>query len=94
MKNLYLTITAIIPLAMVFNFNVEAQQKERKKAIPPAGVGALNTEIEFPAGNFRVKTTSDRTTNCIFQVRGKTPHTLYLGVKDGIGDISVEWVED
>lgn len=69
MKNLYFIITAIIALVMVFNFNVEAQQKETKKAIPIAGAGALNTEIEFPAGNLRVKTTSGRTTKCIFQFR-------------------------
>lgn len=69
MKNLYFITIAIIAVVMAFNFNVEAQQKEAKKAIPLAGVGALNTEIEFPVGNLRVNTTSGRTTKCVFQFR-------------------------
>lgn len=69
MKNLYLPIIAIIALVLGFNSHMEAQQKEVKKAIPLAGAGALNTGIEFPVGNLRIKTTSGPTTKCIFQFR-------------------------
>jgi len=69
MKNVCLPIIAIVALVLGFKPPVEAQQKEVKKAIPLAGVKALNTEIEFPVGNLRVKTTSGRTTKCIFQFR-------------------------
>ena len=69
MKNLYLSIIAMIALVVGANSPLEAQQKEVKKAIPVAGASVLHSEIEFPVGNLRVKPTSGRTTKCIFQFR-------------------------
>src|SRR6056297_3206356 len=69
MKNLYLSIIAMIALVVGVNSPLEAQQKEVKKAIPIAGASLLHSEIEFPVGNLRIKPTSGHTTKCIFQFR-------------------------